>query len=276
MVNNISAPDFGAICNETITITREVGEFIRAQRKIFSMDKVEEKGKSNFVSYVDKTAEEMLVSRLMKLFPEAGFITEENTINKPGEVYNWIIDPLDGTTNFIHGLPPYSISIGLANAYEVLMGVVYEITHDECFYAWKNGGAYLNGEKISVTKAAKVDDSFIVTGFPYITDNRIKGFLQLLEHLVRNSHGVRRLGSAAVDMAYVACGRFEAFFEYGLNPWDVAAGSVIVREAGGNVSDFKGGDTYLFGKELAVTNGTIHEEFTGLIRKYMYPTEEQH
>jgi myo-inositol-1(or 4)-monophosphatase len=169
---------------------------------------------------------------------------------------------------------PYSVSIALADSSNhILLGVVYEITLDECFYAWLGGGAYLNGNAIHVSKATDISASLIATGFPYYDYLRIKDFMKTLEHFFLYSHGVRRLGSAATDLAYVACGRFEAFYEYSLHPWDVAAGSILVSEAGGRVSDFSQNDNYLFGGEMIGSNQGIYSEFTGIIHQHMVNPE---
>src|SRR5476651_1654089 len=155
------------VAKAVIDIAKTAGEFIRQQRKTFSVDKIEIKGLNDMVSYVDKTAEQMIVVALEKVIPNAGFITEEETINRTGERYNWIIDPLDGTTNFIHGLPVYSVSIALQEFDELVLGVVYEINQDECFYAWKGAPAYLNGKEIKVTNTPTVAGTLVATGFPY-------------------------------------------------------------------------------------------------------------
>ena len=220
------------------------------------------------VSYVDKTAEQMIVSALEKLLPEAGFITEEKTVNRTGERYNWIIDPLDGTTNFIHGLPVYSVSIALQEYEELVLGVVYEINQDECFYAWKGAPAYLNGNVIKVSAAATISQSLLATGFPYYDFTKQPAYIGLFTELMKSCHGLRRLGSAAVDLAYTACGRFDAYYEYNLNAWDVAAGVLIVRQAGGDVLNFKGGNEVLNTRELLATNGKITGEMLETIAQY--------
>jgi myo-inositol-1(or 4)-monophosphatase len=201
------------------------------------------------------------------LAPEAGFIAEEGTGERK-EGLNWIIDPLDGTTNFVHGLPCYCISIGLANGSDMLVGVVLEVTRNECFSAWKGGGAWLNGKAILVSQRRRLQESLLATGFPYDDFDKEAAYMELLRALMHNSRGIRRLGSAAADLAYVACGRFEAFYEYGLNPWDVAGGALLVREAGGTVTDFGNGDDWLFGEELLASNGHIHGELIGPIGKF--------
>jgi len=256
------------VTKQVIEIAKEAGAFIREQRKTFSPEKIEFKGLNDLVSYVDKTAEQIIVSALQNVLPEAGFITEEKTINRAGEKYNWIIDPLDGTTNFIHGLPVFSVSIALQEGEELVMGVVYEINQDECFYAWKGSPAYLNGNEIRVTSTPTVYKCLLATGFPYYNFEKQAAYIELFAELMRSCHGLRRLGSAAVDLAYTACGRFDAFYEYNLNAWDVAAGIVIVQQAGGQVVNFTGGNEVLNTRELLATNGKITGEMLGIIQKY--------
>lgn len=256
------------ITNKVIELAKQAGDFIRQERKLFDPDKIEYKGLNDMVSYVDKTAEGIIVAGLEKILPEAGFITEEQTKTHIAEQYNWIIDPLDGTTNFIHGLPVFSVSIALKEYNELVAGVIYEINQDECFYAWKGAPAYLNGKEIKVSKNLAIADSLLATGFPYYDFTKQPQYINLFTYLMKNSHGLRRLGSAAVDLAYTACGRFDAFYEYNLNAWDVAAGIVIVKQAGGQVVNFNGGDEVLDTRELLATNGKLTEEMLVAIRNY--------
>lgn len=256
------------LCQDVCHLSKEVGVFIKNEGEKFSSMKVEVKGKNDFVSYVDKTSEKRIVEKLAILLPKAGFIAEEGTSTKKGEIYNWIIDPLDGTTNFIHGIPCFAISIGLMKDKELILGVIYEINLDECFYAWEGSKAYLNGKEISVTKTAKLADSLLATGFPYYDYNRMDQYMELFKYFMKNTHGLRRLGSAATDLAYVACGRFEGFYEYSLQPWDVAAGSFIVQQAGGKVTDFKGEANYIFGKEIVAGNSACFDEFLDVVKKH--------
>lgn len=256
------------IVSEVSKLAVEVGAFIRQERKIFSHDKVEYKGgKSDLVSYVDKECEKMIVKGLKELIPDAGFITEEETTDQKTKEYTWIIDPLDGTTNFVHGIPNYCVSIGLMQNNEIVSGVVYEVSNDECFYAWKDGGAYLNAEPIHVSKATDFSDIVLATGFPYYNFERLEEYLKILNQLMKDTQGLRRMGSAAADMAYVACGRYGGYFEYNLNSYDIAAGVILVKEAGGSVTDFKGGDDYLFGREM-VAGGGVHRDLLSTIQKY--------
>jgi myo-inositol-1(or 4)-monophosphatase len=257
------------ICKQVIILAKETGEFIREQRKHFTIDRIETKGLHDFVSYVDKEAEIKIVNGLQQILPPAGFIAEEGTGEQKPSGLNWVIDPLDGTTNFIHSLPPFAISIALMDKDRVILGVIYEVTLDECFYAWGNGKAYLNGKEIRVSEISQINDALIATGFPYYDYNRIETFMQSMEYFMRYSHGLRRLGSAATDLAYVACGRFEAFYEYSLQPWDVAAGAFIVEQAGGKVSDFSGDKNYIFGKEIVAANSNISIQFLNTISSIM-------
>lgn len=256
------------LCQDVCALSKEVGVFIKNEGEKFSLMKVEVKGKNDFVTYVDKTSEKRIVEKLAILLPEAGFIAEEGTSTKKGEIYNWVIDPLDGTTNFIHGIPCFAISIALMRNKELVLGVIYEINLDECFYAWEGSKAYLNGKEINVTKTAKLADSLLATGFPYYDYNRMDDYMKLFNYFMKHTHGLRRLGSAATDLAYVACGRFEGFYEYSLQPWDVAAGAFIVQQAGGKVTDFKGEGNYIFGKEIVAGNTAFFDEFLDAVKKH--------
>ncbi|MGY6742598.1 MAG: inositol monophosphatase family protein [Cecembia sp.] len=259
--------DLLEVLERTKVVAKAAGDFIRNERKGFDRDKVEHKGLNDLVSYVDKETEKLIVAGLREILPQADFITEEGTAARDGKSYTWIIDPLDGTTNFIHGLPIFSVSIGLRYEEEIILGVVYEVNNDEMFYAVKGQGAYLNGERIRVSQANALEESLIATGFPYSAFGRIDDYLKVLRALMEKCHGLRRLGSAAIDLCYVACGRVDGFFEYNLKPYDVAAGAIIVLEAGGKVSDFKQGNDYLFGGEVLATNNHIHQSFDAEIQK---------
>jgi myo-inositol-1(or 4)-monophosphatase len=253
-----------------IRICKEVGNFIRTESQAFDRSRIEFKqGFNNLVSYVDKEAESRLVKSLSELIPGCGFIAEEGTHQAPENGYVWIIDPLDGTTNFMHGVPPYAISVGLARDNQLVLGVVYEITRDECFHAREGSPARLNGQEIRVSAIQRMDESLLATGFPYYHQEKKDTYLQIIKHFLERTHGIRRLGSAAVDLCYVACGRFDGFFEYNLNPWDVAGGAFIVQQAGGKVSDFSGGPNYLHGGEL-IAAGSIHPQLLSVVRHYWY------
>lgn len=250
-----------------VEICREVGKFIRTEGEAFDRTRIEQKGDfNNLVSYVDKEAEKKLVEALRKIFPEAGYITEEGTVEQSRQhEYNWIIDPLDGTTNFLHGLPVFSISVGLTRNDKTILGVVHDIMPNECFHAREGSPAYCNEKQIHVSTIGTLNESLLATGFPYSLSEKKDIHLEIIKEFLEKSHGIRRLGSAAIDLAYVACGRLEGFFEYNLNAWDVAAGTFIVQQAGGKVTDFKGGSNFLFGRELCAANSRIHAEMLQLI-----------
>ncbi len=252
---------------KTVKLSQEVASYIREQAKKFKITDIEYKGAHNLVSHVDRNAEQMIMKGLKTLLPEAGFLAEESG-TRLSDVYNWVIDPLDGTTNFVHGIPVYAISIALQEHNQIVAAVVCEVNLNECFYAWKDSPAYLNGNVIHVSKTQTIYDSLIATGFPYADFSRMSAYLGLFDELMRSSRGLRRLGSAAVDLAYVACGRFDSFFEYGLNPWDVAAGTLIVKQAGGRLSGFDGTNEVVFGKDILASNSFIHDEMLACIQKH--------
>ncbi len=258
-----------------IEVCKEVGDFIVHEGNNFDRDKIEQKNDfNNLVSYVDKEAERKLVKRLRELLPEAGFITEEGTVETSADKeYNWIIDPLDGTTNFLHNLPIYSISVGLAKNKEVVLGVVHEMNRNECFHAIEGGSAYCNDKIIKVSGIQTLQESLLATGFPYYHLDKKDIYLEIIKEFIDKTHGIRRLGSAAIDLAYVACGRLEGYFEYNLNAWDVAAGTFIVQQAGGKVSDFSGGNNFLFGGELCASCSGVHAEMAKMIKSHWYPSK---
>lgn len=260
--------NYEALCNQVISIAKKAGHFILEESKGFSATKIEFKGLNDMVSYVDKTAEKMIINELSLILPEAGFIAEEGTSDKIGETYNWIIDPLDGTTNFIHGIPAFAVSIALQKDDELVVGVVYEINQDECFYAWKDSKAFLNGTEIRVSNNLDLGSSLIATGFPYYDFKRQDAYINLFTDVMQKCHGLRRIGAASVDLAYTACGRFDAYFEYNLKPWDIAAGLLIVKQAGGEYFDFEGGSDALKKCDIVATNGKVSKELNQIIHSH--------
>lgn len=248
-------------------VVLQTGAFIREESAKIHQIVIEEKDLNSLVSYVDKTAEMQLVEGLQKLIPDCGFLTEENTTTIAGKSVEWIIDPLDGTTNFLYGIPAFSISIGLRVNEKLVAGIIYEINRNELFYAYENGGAFLNGNSIHVSARKTLKECLLATGFPYYDFSGMNNYIEALKVLMRGSRGLRRIGSAAIDLAYVACGRFDGFFEYSLNPWDVAGGAIIIHEAGGKVTDYSGGNNYLFGKEIIATNSCIHNELMEVLNR---------
>ena len=261
------------IAKKMATVVEKAAHFIHTEAGQFSTEKVEYKGLNDMVSYVDKQAEQILVEGLKNILPEAGFVAEEGTEGawQRGDVLEdkpyWIIDPLDGTTNFVHGLPNFAVSVALWHKGQLLVGIVHEVMRGEQFVAWQGGGAWCNGKPIKVSAVPSLSQGLIATGFPYYDFGKMDEYLAILNSLMNKSHGLRRMGSAAVDLAYVACGRFEAFFEHNLKPWDVAAGCLLVQEAGGVVTDFTGGDTFLFGVELLAT-GAVHGQMQEVINEH--------
>jgi len=260
--------NYELICNKVISIVKLTGNFIRKEAMQFDVQKIEYKGLNDMVSYVDKTAEQKLVQNLEKLIPDAGFITEEKTINRAGKTYTWIIDPLDGTTNFIHGIPAYGISVALYEDGLPVIGVVYELNRGEMFYSYKGGPALMNKKEIKVSVNPDLKSSLLATGFPYYQFDKQPQYLKLLAEMMQKSHGVRRIGAAAVDLVYTACGRFDAFFEFNLQQWDFAAGCFIVQQAGGEVYDFSGGNDYFEKREILATNGKLTAEMLTAIKQY--------
>lgn len=249
---------------QVIKLTKEIGTWIRNERINYNPLHTEVKGLNDLVSYVDKTSERKLVEGLKTILPEAGFITEEETETETKN-YNWIVDPLDGTTNFIHGINCYAISIALEQNGNILLGVVLEITQKECFHASKGNGAFLNGKPIKVSNTSKLEESLIATGFPINNFSKMQAYLQTLEVFMRQTRGIRRIGAAAADLCFLACGRVDGFFEFNLKPWDVAAGAIIVKEAGGIVSDFNLKDNWLFGRELIASNTNLNADFAKIV-----------
>lgn len=263
--------NYKEICSGMCNCAKLAGKYIQEQAHLIRNEQIKEKSAHNYVTYVDKNVEEMLVDGLRDILPEAGFITEEDTDSTVGESFQWIIDPLDGTTNFIHQVPVYCVSIALQENNEIVAGVIYEVNLDECFYAWKDSPAYMNDKVIHISKNTNFDTSLLATGFPYYDYGRMEEYMEVFREMMKSTAGLRRLGSAAADMAYVAAGRFEGFYEYGLHPWDVAAGVLIVRQSGGVVTDFSGGNNPIFGKELICGNQQIHIEMKNIIGRYFKP-----
>jgi len=243
-----------------VRLATAVAAFQRQELAVFNRNDIEHKGLHDLVSYVDRQSEEQLVRGLQTLLPEAGFITEEGTVAQEKKSLVWIIDPLDGTTNFTHGLPFFAISIALLCDDDLVLGLVLESNREECFTAVRGGGAFLNGQPIHVSGIRSLNESLLATGFPYYAFDKMPQYLEVLGYFMKHSQGMRRIGSAALDLAYVACGRFEGYFEYNLNSYDVAAGALLVQEAGGTVSDFRGGNNFVFGREILAANPTVHAE----------------
>lgn len=254
------------ITDQVNQAVRDTAVFLRAQLGQVKPGQIEEKFLNGLVSYVDREAEQMLVERLTKFLPSAGFLTEEETVRQQDADLQWIIDPLDGTTNFLHGLPHFSISVGLKAGDDLVLGVVHHVPNGELFYAWQGGGAWCDGQSIRVSNRPTLRQSLISTGFPYHDFERAEAWTVAFNQFMQQCRGLRRFGSAALDLAYVACGRFDVFFEYGLSPWDVAGGAVLVREAGGQVTDFGGGSAFMGKQEILAGNSDVFEAALQIVK----------
>lgn len=265
----MSSPNLQQLCQDTRRLCEAVGAFLCAELGRVQAEEIQTKQRNHLVSYVDQTAEQRLVEGLQILLPEASFLAEEGTVAHEARDWEWIIDPLDGTTNFLHGLPFFSISIALQYKQETVLGVVHEAVRQESFYSWKGAkGAYLNEQRVTVSPTPTLEDSLLATGFPYYDFEQQTAYMQVLGTLMQQTRGLRRFGSAALDLAYVSCGRFEGYFEYSLSPWDVAAGAFLVQQAGGRVSDFSGGGHYIHGREIVAGNAPLHHALLTLLQAH--------
>lgn len=255
-----------AILDVAVDVARAAGALTRAH--FGARAQVDFKGAVNPVTEVDRAAERLILGRLRQAFPDYGILGEES--GQSGEAdgaFNWLVDPIDGTNNYAHSLPHFGICIGLRVGPDMVVGCVYDPLKDEMFAAYRGGGATLNDRPIHVSAVGALADAFLATGFPY--SRRVAAFnnTRLLDHFLRRSQGVRRMGSAALDMVYVACGRFDGYWEPDLSPWDVGAAALIVEEAGGRMSDFSGARTHLLsGGEVVASNGLIHADMLRVIR----------
>jgi myo-inositol-1(or 4)-monophosphatase len=254
--------------DDVLKVADVAADFIRSQAGKVTAEKIEIKSRNSLVSYVDKEAEKILVEGLSAVLPDAGFITEEGTVDQKDSEYTWVIDPLDGTTNFLQQIPVYSISIGLLHESQIILGVVVDIEHRETFYAWRGGGAWRNGHQIHVSDRSDVLDAVVATGFPYASRDVLPQLILIFDYFLKHARGMRRLGSAAIDLAYVACGRFDAYYETSLNPWDVAGGIIIVEEAGGIVTDFAGKGDMLQNGQLIAAPASLHGMIYANISSY--------
>jgi myo-inositol-1(or 4)-monophosphatase len=253
---------------QTIQIAQEAGEFIAKHFDQITKDDIIVKGHNSLVSFVDQGAERIIVEGLNNLLPDAGFITEEETVSQGSKELTWIIDPLDGTTNFIHGIPHFSVSIALYDGNNVIVGVVHDVMKNQTFHASKGGGSFLSGSAISVTSERNFSDMVIGTGFPYLEKHTLPGHFRALSQVLNKTRGVRRMGSAALDLCMVAWGRFGAFYEESLNAYDIAAGALIVQEAGGLISDYSGGDNWLWEGQILACSQACNESMLEILRDF--------
>lgn len=251
------------------------GEFIQNNIGKISESDIDIKQASDFVTHIDRGSEQIILKLIRERFPEHYFLTEESLKEEGSGEYRWIIDPLDGTTNYIHGYPVFSVSIALELNHDIMLGLIYDPLRGDIFTAEKGGGAFLNGKPVKVSNVTEMSNGLISTGFPFRKRNLIDEYLKLFKNIFHRVSDIRRAGSAALDLAYIACGRCEGFFEIALSPWDMAAGSLLIKEAGGIVTDFSGGDEYLTTGNIIAATPAFHGEmlkevkgvFNGIIEK---------
>lgn len=233
--------------NTAVKAARKAGAIINRASLDLDLVRVTTKGHADFVTEIDKAAEQAIIETLSQAYPDHGFLGEETGAHRPPGAadYTWIIDPIDGTTNFIHGFPQYAVSIGCMHGGQITQGVIYDPSRNDLFTATRGRGAFLNDRRLRVSKRDLLKDSLIGTGFPFRDMARLEQYLKLFRRLTASTAGLRRPGAASLDLAYVAAGRLDAFFEFGLKPWDMAAGALLVLEAGGLITDDTGGADYL-------------------------------
>jgi len=267
------------ILNIAIKAARRAGQIINRASNDLDIIKVTTKQQSDYVTEIDRAAEAAIIEILQEAYPNYGILAEESNERagkgKSEQEFQWIIDPLDGTTNFIHGLPQYAVSIALARNGIVEHGVVFDPNRNDLYTASKGSGAFLNDRRIRVSKRVKLQDALIGTGFPYRAFEHIDTYLAIFKELAQNSAGIRRPGAASLDLAYVAAGRYDAFWEFGLSPWDMAAGTLLITEAGGLVSDLSGEASYLASGNLVAGNPKIFTQLLKLVAGHKTPALAQ-
>jgi myo-inositol-1(or 4)-monophosphatase len=256
--------------NIAVKAARAAGAIINRAALDLDLLKVNTKGPNDFVSEVDQAAEQAIIEILLQAYPGHGILAEESgrTHGAKNSEYIWIIDPLDGTTNFLHGFPVYAVSIALVHRGIVQQGVVYDPTRNDLFYASKGRGAFLNDRRLRVSKRTRIADALIGTGFPFRRGDNFKRYVKMFEEVMQQCAGLRRPGAAALDLCYVAAGYYDGFFETGLNPWDIAAGSLMITEAGGLIGNFTGEADYLYQREVAAGNPKIYGQLVKVLAPY--------
>ncbi len=260
--------DLDSILQQAKPIVQQAARYIQQMALKKDTLAVEEKFKNNLVSEVDREAEIILVDGLSELIDNAGFLTEEQTVEQTKQEWLWVIDPLDGTTNFLRGVPAYAVSVALMQHDTVVLGLIFDCVQNHLYTAIKGEGAFKNNIPIRVNENTVFEQSFIATGFPYYDFSKAQAYLKVFEYIMYNTLGMRRLGSAALDLCHVATGMYDAYFEYSLHPYDVAAGALLVQEAGGNVTDFAGQDGYIYNQQIIAGNQAIHTKILELIRMH--------
>jgi myo-inositol-1(or 4)-monophosphatase len=255
--------------NTAVKAARKAGSIINRASLDLDLVRVSSKGRSDFVTEVDRAAEQAIIAVLKTAYPNHSVLAEESGASGPaGEVdYLWIIDPLDGTTNFIHGFPQFAVSIGLKHRGQITQAVVYDPTRNELFTATRGRGAFLNDRRLRVSKRDQLQDCLIGTGFPFRQLEHLDEYVEVFTRVTRNAAGVRRPGAAALDLAYVAAGRLDGFWEFGLSPWDIAAGSLLILEAGGLISDLDGNSSYMESGDIVCATPKIFPKLLALMRQ---------
>jgi myo-inositol-1(or 4)-monophosphatase len=256
--------------NIAVKAARAAGALINRASMDLDLLKVNTKAPNDFVTEVDQAAENIIIEALLGAYPGHGILAEESGRARGAKdsEYLWIIDPLDGTTNFIHGLPVYAVSIALAHRGQVQQAVVYDPTRNDLFYASKGRGAFLNDKRLRVSKRLRLAESLIGTGFPFRKGDNFKRYLQMFEDVMQHCAGLRRPGAAALDLCYVAAGYYDGFFETGLSPWDIAAGSLMVTEAGGLIGNFTGEADFLYQREVVAGNPKVYAQLVSRLAPY--------
>ena len=264
--------------NTAIKAARAAGSIINRAALDLEVLKIGTKGPNDYVSEVDRAAEAAIIEILLEAYPGHAILAEESGREHGAKhsEYTWIIDPLDGTTNFLHGFPVYAVSIGLAFRGKVEQGVVYDPTRNDLFFASKGRGAFLNDRRLRVSRRTRITDALIGTGFPFRKGDNCKRYVKMFEEVMQHCAGLRRPGAAALDLCYVAAGYYDGFFETGLNPWDVAAGSLIITEAGGLIGNFTGEADYLYQREVVAGNPKVYGQLVQILTPYTRVIEAPH
>jgi len=262
--------------NVAIIAARKAGNIINRASLDIEQVKVSTKSANDFVTEVDQKAEEVIIETLLTAYPGHGILAEESgrTHGAKNSEYVWIIDPLDGTTNFIHGFPVYAVSIALAFRDQIQQAVVYDPTRNDLFYASKGRGAFLNDKRLRVSKRTRMSDSLIGTGFPFRKGDNFQRYVKMFSEIMQNCAGVRRPGAAALDLCYVAAGYYDGFFETGLNPWDIAAASLMITEAGGLIGNFTGESDFMYQREVVAGNPKVYAQMVSILAPYTHVIKE--